>query len=353
MTPAARWLCPSCLERIGRADVGYRCTSGDARCAGDRRLKAADPLAPPAVCGTCRRTTARQFCRRCKKRLPNGYLRHPARTVALLGPPGAGRSTLVTVLLHELRHRLGEELGLALVAGDDRTGAEVARHERRLYEEGRLPPRTAPPDGSPPLVHRLTRAGGRRERALTLVLLDESGRNPVNGPTGLGNADAVILVLDPQHLDPQRLPGAGTPSGLDQALGPVLDRLLDALTPQDGRVRVPVATVLAKLDLLTPTLLPDSVLRRRRAPGARFDPVDRATVDAELRALLELWQAGALVRHLDDLCTDHQLFALSALGAAPRGGAMPPEGPLPHRVEDPLLWLLHRFGFLDGLRSGR
>ncbi|MFF8773060.1 ATP-binding protein [Kitasatospora sp. NPDC015120] len=349
--PGAGLICPSCLRRVGRAEIVHRCVAGPDPCSGGRRSVAADPHAPWAVCDGCGRTTARRHCRPCGGRLPEGRLGEPGRIVAVAGPPGSGKSTFLAVLLHELRHGLGAELGAALLPGDDRTEAEVRqRYEQPLYEQGRVLAAHAPGEGFRPLVHRLGLRYGRRERALTLVLLDTPAG--ADARPALAAADAAVLLLDPHDLPGTglRRPGRGTRSA------EVLDRALDAL-PRDagGRIGVPVALGLAKLDLPAPGLPPYSPLHRRRRPRPGFDPVDRAAVDTEVRALLELWQGDGPVRRLrEEGAAGHQLFAFSALGAPPRSGATPPGGPRPHRVEDPLLWLLHRFGLLPRLkRAGR
>ncbi|MFE6871501.1 hypothetical protein ACFVFS_33740 [Kitasatospora sp. NPDC057692] len=338
-------VCPTCLRRVGRADIVFRCVSRPDPCPGDGRLALADPRAPSAVCGRCGRTTSRRHCRRCGERLPEGHLGEPGLIVAVAGPAGSGRSTFLAVLLHELRHGLGAQLGAALLPGDDRTEHEVRQHyEHPLYREGRTLAAHDPHAGPRPLVHRLSLGGGRRERTLTLVLLD----TPVGAaPPDLAAADAAVLLLDPRDL-----PGTGLRPGGGTRSAEALDRALAGLPRGDGgRIRIPVAVGLAKLDLLTPALPPHSPLHRRRSPVPAYDPVDRAAVDTELRALLELWRGGGITRRLREERADHQLFAFSALGAAPRSGATPPGGPRPHRVEDPLLWLLHRVGFLG--RTGR
>jgi hypothetical protein len=72
-----------------------------------------------------------------------------------------------------------------------------------------------------------------------------------------------------------------------------------------------------------------------------------------VRALLAEWQAGMIDRYLSQNYTDYAFFALSALGGMPDADRVGPGGIRPYRVEDPLLWLLYRFGMLRGTRGAR
>lgn len=103
---------------------------------GVRRLR---PRHDPGVLHRVRRPPAR------------GYLRTPGRFVALAGPVGSGKSTYIGVLVHELLHTLGAELGAALVPCDDDTMADYhERYERHLYGAQRTVPKTAEHDGGRP-----------------------------------------------------------------------------------------------------------------------------------------------------------------------------------------------------------
>ncbi|MGK5639737.1 TRAFAC clade GTPase domain-containing protein [Streptomyces sp. URMC 126] len=359
-TPWRRaWVCPRCFRTLTRGRITYVC-AGRPACPDDRALASADPRAGSAVCGTCGRTTTRLRCAACDGRLPEGYLRTPGRLVALAGPVGSGKSTYLGVLTHELLHRLGAELDAALLPCDDTTILDHhERYARHLYEERHTVPKTAEDDAGRPLVHRLRRVGrgrfGRaRERALTLVLLDTAGehfssreRMEARLPH-LAAADAVVVLVDPGDLPGAPVRGGGVPGRSGEVLARVLDHLGGG-----GKVTVPVAVVLTKADLLWPHLPEHSPLHHARRPGPLFDADDRAAVHAELRALLRRWQEDRLDALPARFCADYQLFAVSTLGAAPRrdGGLGLGGVVCPHRVEDPLMWLLYRFGVLDRERG--
>ncbi|WP_215911242.1 TRAFAC clade GTPase domain-containing protein [Streptomyces coffeae] len=369
-TGGRRWVCPHCFRRLGRDGFGFVCATGGRECADDKRLAAANPLDRRATCGTCGHLTTRRRCHACGDRLPEGYLESPGRIVALAGPVSSGKSTYIAVLVHELLHRLGDELRTSLVPCDDRTTDDYReRYERHLYDAHRTVPKTQERDGGRPLVYRLGRTrrgafGTSRDTSLTLVFLDTAGehfgsRDRMETQLRyLAEADAVVVLVDPQDLAGSGTPGSATGGAVrtaEQTAGPsadVLTRVLRHLGevhgPGGGRkVPIPVAVALTKLDLLWSELPDNSPLHRTRTPGPVFDADDRAAVHTELRALLAGWRESQLDLRLDQSCADYQLFAMSMLGSAPRGADLGLGGVRPHRVEDPLMWLLHRFAMLD------
>ncbi|WP_083734453.1 hypothetical protein [Actinomadura sp. CNU-125] len=104
------------------------------------------------------------------------------------------------------------------------------------------------------------------------------------------------------------------------------------------------------MDALRPGLLRQSALHRTRSGAGVLDLDDRDAVHEQVRALLHDWQAAQLDTYLEQQYADHAFFALSALGGVPADGRVGAGGVRPHRAEDPLLWLLYRFGILDGVR---
>jgi hypothetical protein len=369
---ARTFVCPHCFRRIGHSEVSFVCVTGRA-CEGDSALGAADPRARSATCGTCGRVTTRRVCGRCHDRLPEGYLEAPGKMVALAGPAHSGKSTYIAVIVHELLQRLGGELQAALVPCDDETMTEYReRYERSLYDDNAVVPKTVDTRDSRPLVYQLSRSrrgafGTSRDTVLTLVFLDTAGERFTSQERietelrYLAEADAVLVLVDPHDLAGTQKPAAAATAEAGgrlrtaEATAPstdVLNRVLQHLKGVHGvqgnkKLKLPVAVAVTKLDLLWPQLGANSPLHRSRAPGAVYDAEDRATVHTEVQALLSGWQEQQVELRLRQSCSDYQLFAMSMLGAAPRGDNLGLGGVRPHRVEDPLMWLLHRFGMLD------
>lgn len=384
--------CPYCFARVPRGEVEYRCLGRSGRGPGcepvlDERLaeytgSTANASLPPAFaatgakgradCPACGRPTGRRVCPACHNALPSAYCDTPGRIVALVGAKNAGKSTYIAVLLHELMNRVGIELDSSLVACDDRTIDRYRRDfARPLYDLKRLLPTTPTAATTPnePMVFLLTRTVRSRWRsrvseALTLVLFDTAGEDLRSRDVRdlhlryLEAADAVIFLVDPLEL-------AGAKSALitgvpvqtaDPDSDPlnVIARVTEPLRQRHGvkpgdRLKVPVAVALTKVDALDTGRR--SALQASRGHPGSLDLDDREAVHEEVRALLHEWQAGQLDLYLSQQYADYGLFGLSALGGLPHDGQVGTAGVRPHRVEDPLLWLLHRFGMLDGARG--
>ncbi|WP_018657912.1 TRAFAC clade GTPase domain-containing protein [Actinomadura flavalba] len=397
LAPSRRSItCPYCFAALSPRRVPFRCRGQAGRRPGcapvlDERLAAytgssAGASLPPvfaapgrggrADCPGCGQATGSRVCPECHNPLPAGYCDAPGRIVALVGAKNAGKSTYIAVLLHELMNRVGTELDASLVACDDRTIERYKRDfARPLLEEKRLLPTTASAVTSPrePLVYLLTRT--RRTRfarestaSLALVLFDTAGEDLRSREVRdlhlryLEAADAIVFLVDPLEL-----PGAqasvavlaGDRPGSDPDSEPinVIARVTEALRSRHDvkpgdRLDVPVAVALTKIDVLAPELARQSALHRPRPGAGVLDLDDRDAVHEQVRSLLHTWQAGQLDTYLGQQYADYGLFGLSALGGVPQDGRVGAGGVRPYRAEDPLLWLLHRFGMLDGVRRG-
>ncbi|WP_067811214.1 TRAFAC clade GTPase domain-containing protein [Actinomadura kijaniata] len=394
LSPRAEITCPYCFAELAPARIPFRCRGRAGRRAGcapvlDERLAAytgstAGASLPPvfpapgrrraegrAGCPHCGQPTGSRVCPECHNPLPSAYCDSPGRIVALVGAKNAGKSTYIAVLLHELMNRVGTELDASLVACDDRTIERYRRDfARPLLEERRLLPTTASAATAPrePLVYLLTRSrrtrfARERTDSLALVLFDTAGEDLRSREVRdlhlryLEAADAIIFLVDPLQL-PGARPVLGDVPGAEPDSEPIdiIARVTEALRQRHGsrpneRLPVPVAVALTKIDLLRPSLLRQSALHRGRSGTGVLDLDDRDAVHEQVRALLHEWQAGQLDTYLGQRYADYALFGLSALGGRPEGDRVGAGGVRPHRAEDPLLWLLYRFGMLDGVRG--
>jgi len=282
--------------------------------------------------------------------------------IALIGAKESGKSTYITVLIHELRHRVGAALNASVEAMDDRTIRRYAeRFEKVLYRDQVMPPPTQPAsvDVNYPLLYRFStkrrRLLGERTQSISLALFDAAGEDLESRASidthvrYLGEAEGILLLVDPlqieavQHLvgSGSRLPTRNTPPDEIVANVTQLIRSARGLAATD-RLTTPLAVAFSKIDALWPHVPAGSRLQQRSDHSGGFDERDRLELNDEIQSLLDTWEGGLLRRHVEQNYTDFSFFAVSAIGDEPVGQRVPPHGISPFRVEDPVLWLLAR-----------
>jgi hypothetical protein len=130
----------------------------------------------------------------------------------------------------------------------------------------------------------------------------------------------------------------------------VVNRLAELLRERRGlspgkRIDTPLAVVLAKIDTLTDLLPAHSPLRRAGEHLGYYDESDGLLVHEEVAAWLSRWYGEEFVTTVANNFATYRYFAASALGAEPETKVRLRASRVnPIRVEDPLLWILGRFG---------
>ncbi|MFG2986642.1 hypothetical protein ACGFYQ_36280 [Streptomyces sp. NPDC048258] len=394
---AKRLACPYCYESFAPREIRFRCNSRLSRTGkqcqrrrdqvldqrmGPRRSHdlgpdfAADGRKPTAVCPDCDGTTTYRICPVCHSELPVQFGMVDNRLIALVGPKASGKTVYMTVLLHEVRNRVGEAYGAALMGLDDSTMRRYSSdYEDRLYRDNQMFPGTQTASTTLNRVDPLVFRFGMRRRTLlgerpqhtVLSFFDTAGedfssRESVELNTRyLTGADGIVLLLDPLQMPGARdnaLPGTPLPGteGLDTPIN-VLSRVTSMLlAPRAGRsaqkIDTPIAVVFSKMDAFWHLLDAGSPLRDYAPPRGRFDVGDSLSVHEEVRRLLKDWDGVPIDHLLDNHYGRYRYFGVSALGRNPTPDArVAPTGIQPYRVADPLLWLLSEFGSVP--KAGR
>jgi hypothetical protein len=116
-------------------------------------------------------------------RLPHGFGQADHWPVTIVGSPHSGKTVLMTVLIHELTHRLGGAAGVAVRGLDEETlRAFHSDYDHPLYDQHTLPKPSDPLASCPPrspLVFELaqtspSRPDRRRRRRVIASFLDLS-----------------------------------------------------------------------------------------------------------------------------------------------------------------------------------
>jgi hypothetical protein len=337
-------------------------------------------LPSPPECPNCRMPAEQRLCPKCHSPLPDSAVALGAGHIAIFGPQSVGKTTYVTVLLHELDHRVGPERGFVL---DPLTDDVRDRYEREYHEttyggsrfgigeelsgESFRHSHSATPSLETnrgvlqPLVYRLTRRAGRgsgRRSSALLSFFDTAGEDwemnidLLRGEARyLAEARGLLFLIDPLRIravahDPRMVLTE------KERRVPPADALTDArkLATFFPRVpvNVPLAICLNKLDRWG-RLLPRGTRLQEWAcgvPDPREPGLDQA-IHEEVQSALRQWGALGFLEYVSVTFPDHRFFACSALGDAATGREdLPQPLPTPLLVERPVLWLLERQGVL-------
>ncbi|MHA4813085.1 TRAFAC clade GTPase domain-containing protein [Streptomyces aculeolatus] len=393
---ARRPICPYCYETLAPREIRFRCNGRLSRTGKkcDRRrdpvlderfgrrpshdagpVFTADGRKPTAVCPECDGESTYRICPVCHVELPVQFGMVENRLIAMVGARSSGKTIYMTVLLHEMRHQVGEAFGASLMGSDDATMRRYSsEYEDRLYRDRQMfpPTQTATTNANrvEPLVFRfgLRRRGlfGERPQHTVLSFFDTAGedfssRESVELNTRyLTNADGIILLLDPLQLPGARdLAAPGTPlpgmDGIDppiSLLSRVSSMLLAARGGKSVQVGTPLAVVFSKMDAFWHLLENGSPLRSHAPARGRFEVGDSLSVHEEVRRLLKDWDGVPIDQSLENTFARYRYFGVSSLGrSATADSRVADTGIQPYRVADPLLWLLSEFGSVP--KAGR
>jgi hypothetical protein len=391
--------CPYCYRRIDQSRLHFQCTGfgapGRAPCVKmvdetrERFTGYAQPAYPTfapesrrltaprrAACPGCGGHTGVRACPACHTPLTAGFVEGNSPLIGMVGGKGAGKTVYLTVLNHELRYNVRRRFAADLrLTGDQQGGAGSTQawldgFERTLFAEKMLLRGTeAATNGHrAPVVLEWRQPrwilGRETFRTTVLSFYDAAGEDlttqeRVYTQSYLGVADGLILLLDPWQL-----PGArdhiDVPATMVRESEPplsVLNRITELRRAASGtkvrrKITTPLAVVFAKIDALFPRLGQEHPLRSTPPAGPGYDEQAGNDAHEHVRALLYEFDADDIDTHLRANYKCFRYFAVSALGSAPDyvGGRVDSRGVVPFRVDEPLLWLLSRFGVIEKSR---
>jgi len=359
--------CPKCLGPMG--NYRYACKQPGCRVAGipaEQEEASASGEAPrrlPAqsapACDECGEAMTLRICPGCGFEMDTEDMRRGLMSVSVVGSSGCGKSNFIAVLINQLRTEMCKVYGCTLYPiGGDRTMDYYEReYHRPLYEQGICVPSTAQEDLNP-LTYALLFSGKAKEAgsSIGLALYDSCGKKLENQHEmaahnrSLFGSGGILLLLDPSQLplikDARKAKNmpvleADAQALLLRAIHLIRNGLSIAKT--DDKIPIPIAVCLTKLDIVYPHLDPASFIadtsRHLRRP--MLNAADIASCSMEVMALLENWGGGELVRHVQSQFAEYSFFGFSSLGGEP-GNQNEVDRISPHRVLDPLLWLLWR-----------
>ena len=384
--------CPYCFHRIDSSRLAYQCVGqGNADCKKEQdevrsRLTANTQETYPtfllpagrnaaAGCPICGGPGKRRACPACHTALPIDFVNSKSPLIGLVGAKGSGKTVLMTVLVKHLRDVIGPRFSADIrFAADNPDGhrglsdyqvsREVPLYQRRTLPTGTSQLGTGSRVHSAPIVLRwrqesARRVHGRSLRTTVLSFIDTAGEDLKSIQTAfmlgyIPACDALIVTVDPFALPGARawlnLPREAIQFGKNEPLD-VLSRITEVLRDEGSiknkkRISMPVAIVFTKMDAFYPTLDRQNPIVAASASLPAYENADGQAVHEHMRALLHQWNDARIDHLMHANYSDFRYFAVSALGAEPDYGTgrVAPGGVRPHRVEDPVLWLLSKSG---------
>ncbi|MBQ9347833.1 MAG: hypothetical protein IJT94_10955 [Oscillibacter sp.] len=308
----------------------------------------------------------RRVCRHCHNPLPANYGKSRPIFITVIGIVGAGKTVYLSQLLRGM-NGYARKAGLSAIV----TGPSVVnfRKANPVAAGQPLPVPTPERRLQQPLFYELVRdLGDNRIATETLVMYDVAGEVFTSEQLVshyapfVEHADGVVLLIDPLQFEvvSSVMPDDRERDNPAEILNVIHHIVSDRST--GAKCEKPFAICVSKADQIVPLLsntLQD--LLRQDVEGVRGpDGRDLPVFNAKAYNPLLREMTAFIQDHSPDLA--YQLytnyaqfawFAFSALGCRVERGTREngeayqyPVGPvIPKRIEEPLLWLFHEFGF--------
>lgn len=399
----SQFICPYCFTRHPLSEVEFRCTNRRCKQVDDIpmtkyefgdvkmpkkggncfpvRMKGSK-LPDSGTCPLCGETTYKMVCPSCHNPLPEATLNGTDMIISVVGARGTGKSVFVGILINELMKRVAPAFGGALNGFDDSYNRYKATFFQRMYIDKRTPEQTqsglsnADNGAYRPYIFtlRLPKKSlfGNKVDSFTFVFFDTAGEDLDDEDTMstvnkyITSSSGIIFLLDPlqipevvNQLSQETVRGASAanlgsvtdPNSIMTSVSHLIRKSNKLST--NRLIDIPVAAVFSKFDAIE-EIVPEDMAILRTSPHTSegvFDMADFNNVNNEVKGLLNAWNYGDFIRDAQINYSNCAFFAVSALGLHnnPKAGSI--DMPKPHRIEDPLLWILEENGVIKATKK--
>lgn len=385
-------VCPYCFAKFDRSKVEFRCANF-ARCPGTARdsvlskywgedQRAGRHIPAPkglhsilgkapksVVCPDCHERTFQTICPECHNRIPTDMVEHKGFIISIIGARASGKTNYITVLIDELKkhgYKLGDMGITAQNIADKPEYNTQNRYENNFYNQLYCQKTchsntdVNAKENKVPLIYELMNS---KKQSMFLVLYDTAGEN-FTDPNNIAaraqflrESDAVLFLLDTFQV-PYVREKLGITGGEQIRYNTILDSVLSFFNNSDPAISKahfskPMALVFTKIDaiLTNPEKFEDtSIAGMSIEQNSNFiynEPVSLKELSNNSDSLmntLRLWGENNFVTNIKNHYKNIKYFGISALGSEP-DSSNKILSVKPYRVLDPLVWLLHEFGF--------
>jgi len=397
------FVCPFCFEEHKISEVQFRCTNRRCEDFDDIELtgyengninipkqgkvtfnvdmKKSFSLPREAQCPKCNQKTYKVVCPSCHNSLPESTLLGRDMIISIVGSRDTGKSHFIGVIIKELIDRISIKFDGVVEGFDDTMQRYKSGFEQRLYMDLQKLDLTRSSEQDinngayKPLIFtlKLKRKVIFKEiiDSFTLVFFDTAGEDLNDEDTMstvnkyICKSSGIIFLLDPMQIPAVRnqLDDSivSRASSVDPRLAAASDDIMtrvsnlirnDKKLKSNKKINIPVAAVFSKFDVIE-SIVPPGLVILNQSPhcaGKCFDLEDWHNVNSEIQELLKTWGADSFMSGLDINYTNYSYFTVSALGLHnnPREDRSI-DRPRPHRIEDPLLWILKENGVIKAV----
>ena len=330
--------------------------------------KVIEPPVDTGICPQCSTPSDMHLCAYCHTPLPPHWWAHDVLGITVIGARESGKTSYLTVLARDLEENLLPAVQGHLYPVDARSEQRL-KNIRSGLQAGQLEHSTfssvSNKDILEPMVLDVAQTSSGRIRSLSVF--DVAGEDMATGENvrpyapAMAGSDMLLMLIDPLQLDGVRAWLQGSiplPAQASVRAATVVQNVAAQIRRQrgisSGIIPQRVAVAFSKFDgLQDAAQIDDSRFADLIGPGNAMwrDPYpllpdtvylddDGHRMHDEVRALLHRLGEGQLVSVVESSFTEVRYMALSALGHAPRGTTVSETGASPHRVGDPLRWLL-------------
>lgn len=328
-------------------------------------------------CDQCNKETRIRVCPHCHNQLPQFFHEADSHIISVVGARNSGKTHFITVLINELI-RNGVKLNISAIPQDvgvDRNQVTSQRYKREykipLIEQGRELPQTQENAKDHfPLIYQI-RSGeqGPGHKVLYLVFYDTAGENFKDQQAlkkianYINNSSGIIFLLDTFQIDEVKRTLRKNNikvSDFYTSFNDVLDQIISLFSGTKhmerlkDRIKIPIAVTFSKIDevlkykLFKNSLIPSdkayetsSYLTNRKYSQEEIDQISNL-----ISYSLENWGEEAFTKKINQHFSNVHYFGVSALGDSPVHGRLEEGTVKPHRVMDPLVWILSELNFV-------
>lgn len=362
-------ICPYCMEELYEKDLIIKCKNCNES---DMVKGSGNPFAPVLRCkrpGCNNRVASLVLCGKCEEELPTDIMSYEKYLrFSLLGTTGSGKTNFITTMIYELMHSKG--CPLIIEPMNWFTRKTYQDNYEKIYAN-RTPVDPTPP-GQPPVpmqwrIKDMSREGRRGMPLFSMTIFDgagEDGNHPVDVVSRyLSGSKSLIILFDPLAL---KNVCVGLPKDKVEwsstaeikhddpvfLINGIASYIRDSCAiSASKKIDCEVAVVFTKIDMLRDSFRNSTVMRPSPHVNAKgFVLADSDEVNREIEDWLRKNNEDAFIKALEANFKKEKIryFGVSSFGNPPTGdkclGIV-----MPHRVLDPLMWLLYREKIIPGI----